>query len=238
MFFPIRDDQPRFSVPFINYFLMGINISAFLFELTVSMQGRNALNALMFQFGMVPLHFERALAGSSHYTLIGFLLTIFTSMFLHAGWSHILFNMWALWIFGDNVEDSIGHFTYLTFYLACGFLAGVTQILMNLGPSNANIPTVGASGAIAGVMAAYLLLFPRAKVLTWVVFVFFFWLPAWIPLIFWLGVQFFNGAASIADTRQTTGGVAVWGHVGGFVTGLILIKLFPRRKATQRYASW
>ncbi|HEX6802825.1 MAG TPA: rhomboid family intramembrane serine protease [Terriglobales bacterium] len=235
MFFPIRDDQPRFSTPFVNYFLIGLNVAVFFFELAVAAQGRRALNGLMFQFGVVPVHFERALAGSAHYTLGAALIMIFTSMFLHAGWSHIFFNMWGLWIFGDNVEDYVGHFTYLIFYLVCGSMAALTQIALNL---NSNIPTVGASGAIAGVMGAYLVLFPRAKVWTWVVFIFFWWLPAWIPLIIWFLAQFFAGAASIADTRQTTGGIAVWAHVGGFLAGMILVKMLPRRTRAYRYGTW
>lgn len=235
MFFPIRDDQPRTTIPFVNYFLIGLNVAVFVFELSVAAQGRRALNALMFQFGVVPIHFERVLAGPSHYAFSAVFLTIFTSMFLHAGWSHIFFNMWGLWIFGDNVEDAIGHFAYLVFYLVCGCVAAFTQIALNLGSV---IPTVGASGAIAGVMGAYLLLFPRARVLTWVVFIFFWWLPAWIPLIIWFLGQFLAGAASIADTRQTTGGIAVWAHVGGFLAGMILVKLLPQRQKSNRYSTW
>lgn len=235
MFFPIRDDQPSFSIPFVNYFIIGLNIAVFVFELSVGMQGRHATNALMFQFGVVPLHFERALAGSTSYTIPGTLLTIFTSMFLHGGWSHIVFNMWALWIFGDNVEDYLGHFKYLIFYLICGFAAALTHIVVNFG---SNLPTVGASGAIAGVMGAYFLLYPRAKVLTWVVFIFFWWLPAWLVLIYWFLLQFLSGVTSIAETSQATGGVAVWAHVGGFVAGIVLIKIFPRRARIARYGTW
>src|SRR5947208_10845342 len=139
---PIRDDQPRFSTPFVNFFIIGLNVVVFLFELSVGMQGRRALNALIFQFGVVPLHFERALAGSPHYTVPATFLTILTSMFLHGGWLHIIGNLWFLWIFGDNIEDYLGHFRYLIFYLMCGFAAALTHIALNLG---SNEPTVGAS---------------------------------------------------------------------------------------------
>jgi membrane associated rhomboid family serine protease len=236
--FPIRDDQPSFSTPFVNYFIIGLNIVAFLFELSVGMQSRHAANALMFQFGVVPLHFERALAGSPVYTIPGTILTIFTSMFLHGGWIHIIGNMWFLWIFGDNVEDYLGHFKYLIFYLLCGFAAALTHIVLNFG---SEIPTVGASGAISGVMGAYILLYPRAKVLTLVVLIVFFtfwWIPAWVFLGYWFLMQFLTGAATIAETTQATGGVAVWAHVGGFVAGIILIKIFPRRVRMARYGTW
>jgi membrane associated rhomboid family serine protease len=140
-----------------------------------------------------------------------------------------------LWIFGDNVEDYLGHFQYLLFYLICGVAAAVTHILLNAG---SNLPTVGASGAISGVMGAYLLLYPRAKVQTWVVFIFFWWLPAWLFLVYWFALQLLSGAQTVGQTGQETGGVAVWAHVGGFVAGLILIKIFPPRERGRRYASW
>jgi rhomboid family protein len=236
---PIRDDQPRFSTPFVNFFIIGLNVAVFLFELSVGMQGRRALNALIFQFGVVPLHFERALAGSPHYTVPATFLTILTSMFLHGGWLHIIGNLWFLWIFGDNIEDYLGHFRYLIFYLLCGFAAALTHIVLNLG---SNEPTVGASGAIAGVMGGYVLLYPRARVLTLVPLIIFFtfwWVPAWVFLGYWFVIQFLSGAAtSIAETSRATGGVAFWAHVGGFVAGVILIKVFPQRTRSYRYGSW
>ncbi|HZP17798.1 MAG TPA: rhomboid family intramembrane serine protease, partial [Terriglobales bacterium] len=128
---PIRDDQPSFSTPFVNYFLIGLNILVFLFELSISLEGRRALNAFVFQFGIVPIHFERALMGSTHLPLSAILLTILTSMFLHGGWLHVIGNMWFLWIFGDNVEDYLGHFRYLLFYLLCGIAAAGVHIVLN-----------------------------------------------------------------------------------------------------------
>src|SRR6266480_7161359 len=197
---PIRDDQPRFSTPFVNYFIVALNALAFFYELSIQTQGHRALDR---------------------------------------SWLHIIGNMWVLWIFGDNIEDHLGHFSYLIFYLISGFVAAFTHILLNLG---SNIPSVGASGAIAGVMGAYFVLYPRARVLTLVpliVFFTFLWLPAWIVLGYWFLIQFLSGAAtSIAYTSQTGGGIAFWAHVGGFVAGIVLIKIFPERPRRYRYGTW
>jgi membrane associated rhomboid family serine protease len=163
------------------------------------------------------------------------LLPFFTSMFLHGSWLHVIVNMWALWIFGDNVEDHLGHFTYLLMYLLCGLAGGMTHTLLNLASS---VPSVGASGAIAGIMGAYFVLYPSARVLTLVpfFFVFFVWLPAWIVLGYWFVVQFLSGAAtSISANNPGGGGVAFWAHVGGFVAGLVLIRLFPSRPRRYHY---
>jgi membrane associated rhomboid family serine protease len=236
---PIRDDQPRFSTPYVTYFIIALNAMVFLFELSVQLQGPQALNSLVYQFGVVPHHFELALAGSSRYDIAGQSLTILTSMFLHGGWLHIIFNMWFLWIFGDNIEDHLGHFLYLVFYLLSGFAASIAHILLNI---NSNVPSVGASGAIAGVMGAYMVLYPKARVLTLVpliVFFTFWWLPAWIFLGYWFLLQFLSGTAtSIAETSSQAGGVAFWAHVGGFVAGIVLIKILPERRGRYRYASW
>jgi membrane associated rhomboid family serine protease len=235
---PIRDDQPRFSTPYVNYFIVALNTLAFLYELSIQMQGRRALDRFVYQFGAVPEHFIGALTGTPHFSLAGAFLPILTSMFLHASWLHIIGNMWVLWIFGDNIEDHLGHFPYLLFYLISGYAAAFTHILLNLG---SNVPSVGASGAIAGVMGAYFVLFPRARVLTLVpliVFFTFWWLPAWIVLGYWFIVQFFSGTTSIAYSSQTSGGVAFWAHVGGFVAGIVLIKLFPQRPNRYRYGTW
>jgi hypothetical protein len=161
-------------------------------------------------------------------------IPFFTSMFLHAGWMHVLGNMWFLYIFGDNVEDHLGHFQYLIFYVLCGLLAMATQVAVY--PSS-NLPTVGASGAIAGVLGAYFILYPRSRVLTWF-FVFVLYLPAWIVLGEWFVLQFAAGAAtlSMAPRGRDVGGVAVWAHVGGFVAGLVMVKLFPERSRRTPYA--
>ncbi len=233
--FPIRDDQPRYSTPWVNYFIIGLNTVVFLlFEVPVQMQGSRATNVLLQNFALIPHDLTRALAGVPNYPLPANLLTIFTTMFLHGGWLHILFNMWFLWIFGDNIEDYLWHFTYLIFYLLCGVAAAVTQI--GLDPAS-TVPTIGASGAIAGVMGAYVLLYPRAKVLTLVVLIVFFtfwWIPSWVFLGYWFLLQFLSASVTV---HQASGGVAFGAHVGGFLAGLILIKVFPRRTRAYRYGS-
>jgi membrane associated rhomboid family serine protease len=234
---PIRDDTPRYGTPFVTYFIITLNVVVFLFELSVGWQSHRALNGLMYEFGVVPHRFELALGPNSRFSLAELSLTILTSMFLHASWLHIIGNMWVLWIFGDNVEDHLGHFLYLVFYLLCGFAGAITHILSNVG---SRVPSIGASGAIAGVMGAYFVLYPRARVLTVVPLIIFFtfwWLPAWIVLGYWFLVQFLSGTA-IVDVGQTTGGVAFWAHVGGFVAGIVLIKLLPERSGRYRYAAW
>jgi membrane associated rhomboid family serine protease len=236
---PIRDDTPRFSTPYITYFIIALNTVIFLFELWVGAQSQGALNGLMYQFGVVPRHVTAALGGSAQFSFVAAFVPILTSMFLHASWLHIIGNMWVLWIFGDNIEDYLGHFPYLLFYLISGLAASIAHILLNVG---SNIPSVGASGAIAGVMGAYFVLYPKARVLTIVpliVFFTFWWLPAWIVLGYWFLVQFLSGAAtSIAYSSQTSGGVAFWAHVGGFVAGILLIKLMPERQNRYRYGTW
>ena len=233
---PIRDDTPRFSTPFVTYFIIALNVAVFLLELSVGAQSHRALNSFVYQFGVVPVHFERALAGTGHLSPVDLFLPILTSMFLHASWLHIIGNMWFLWIFGDNIEDHLGHFAYLLFYLLCGIAAAITHILLNVG---SNAPTVGASGAIAGVMGAYFVLYPRGRVLMWFPPIFFFHLPAWLVLGYWFFVQFMSGAAtSVAESGQSSGGIAFWAHVGGFVAGIVLIKLLPERPRRYRYATW
>jgi len=233
---PIRDDTPRFSAPYVTYFIIALNVVVFLFELSVGGQSHRALNNLMYHFGVVPVHFERALTAGASVSLVGLFLPILTSMFLHASWLHVIGNMWFLWIFGDNIEDYLGHFTYLLFYLVSGFAAAIAHILLNAG---SNVPSVGASGAIAGVMGAYFVLYPRAHVLMWFPPIFFFHLPAWLVLGYWFFMQFLSGAAtSIAETSQTNGGIAFWAHVGGFIAGVILIKVLPERPQRYRYAAW
>ena len=191
---------------------------------------------LIYHFGVVPLRFDHIVAAWPASSLTGLFLPILTSMFLHASWLHLIGNMWFLWIFGDNIEDYLGHFSYLLFYLVCGFAAAITHILLNAG---SRLPSVGASGAIAGVMGAYFVLYPKARVMMWFPPIFFFQLPAWLVLGYWFFMQFLSGAAtSIAETSQTNGGIAFWAHVGGFVAGIVLIKVLPERPRRYRYAAW
>jgi membrane associated rhomboid family serine protease len=229
---PLRDDQPRYSTPYLTYFLIGLNLLIYLFEFLLDPE---SFRALLFQFGMVPAHVTSLLASHHSVNLVALVLPFFTSMFLHGSWGHVIGNMWFLWIFGDNIEDHLGHFSYIVFYLMCGLAAALTQFVLT---PHLQGPTVGASGAIAGVLGAYFVLYPRAKVLTWF-FVVVFYVPAWLMLGYWFLVQFFSGtASSIAAVGQAGPGVAFWAHVGGFIAGIVLIKLFPERAQRRRYATW
>jgi membrane associated rhomboid family serine protease len=241
---PIRDDVPRFSTPYVTYFLVALNTVVFLaMWMGVPAPAQQLVNV----FGFVPVKVTALVEGAHYIDVRGALIPVnvqsallpaFTSMFLHASWLHLIGNMWVLWILGDNIEDYLGHFRYLLFYLLAGLAAALTHTLLNL---TSTVPSVGASGAIAGVMGAYFVLYPRAKVLTLVPFFFlFFWtLPAWVVLGYWFLIQFFSGAAtSIAYSSQTGGGVAFWAHVGGFVAGIIMVKLFPARAQRFRYGTW
>ena len=228
---PIRDDTPRTTTPYVTYFLVALNLAIFVFEVVLDPRSRTGF---IFTFGAVPVRFL-SLVGLHP---LAAMIPIVTSMFLHASWLHVIFNMWGLWIFGDNIEDHLGHIRYLIFYFLSGFAAAALHILFN---AHSQIPSVGASGAIAGVMGAYFLLYPSARVLTLIPFFFlyFTWLPAWLVLGYWFVVQFLSGAATaITYSHQTGGGVAVWAHVGGFVAGLGLIKLFPARAPRYRYTEW
>ncbi|HUI83433.1 MAG TPA: rhomboid family intramembrane serine protease [Candidatus Binatia bacterium] len=240
---PLKDDAPRISTPLINYTLLVLNTLAFFFEVALNPMARQGL---IFTFGVVPARLTVVLfnhgyvpwdlisgLGTRYVPAAAAIVPVFTSMFLHGSWLHLIFNMWALWIFGDNVEDYLGHTLYLALYLLSGVAAGLLHTLFNIGST---VPSVGASGAIAGVMGAYFVLYPRARVLTLVpfFFVFLMWLPAWIVLGYWFIAQFLSGAASsIATHGSSSGGIAFWAHVGGFVAGVFLIKLFPAR--TRRY---
>jgi len=229
---PLKDDQPRFSTPYVNGFLIGLNILIFLFQATLDPRSSDAFAR---QFGEVPAHLAAFLGGSHGYSLPDIIVPFFTSMFLHASWPHVLGNMWFLFIFGDNIEDYLGHFKYLVFYLLCGLCAMAAQVAIN---PHSNVPTVGASGAIAGVLGAYFVSYPRARVLTWFPPIFLFYLPAWIILGYWFVFQFLEGTASLAimGTRPDVGGVAFWAHIGGFVAGAVMIKIFPERQRRTPYA--
>ncbi|MFK7837073.1 MAG: rhomboid family intramembrane serine protease [Sulfitobacter sp.] len=205
--FPIRDHNPSGRTPYVTYVLMALNIGIFLSYVPI-LNDNKALYDFYNTYALIPARLE---AG---YGFEGLL----TSMFLHGGWMHLAGNMLFLYIYGDNIEDEMGHIPYLLFYLAAGVAAGLTQVMFE--PSS-RVPMVGASGAIAGVMGAYLLLFPKAKVDILIIFVVFFRIfpiPAWIILILWFVMQFVGGLG--ADPNQ--GGTAFWAHAGGFVAGLLL----------------
>ena len=205
--FPIRDHNPSGRTPYVVYALIAVNIAVFLLQLPYSGNDR-ALAGFWGNFALYPA----AVTRDGDYT------GILTSMFLHAGWMHIGGNMLFLWIFGDNLEDQMGHVGFLIFYLACGILAALAHIYSAPGST---VPTVGASGAIAGVMGGYLLLFPRARVDVVVIIVIIFrvfTLPAWVMLGIWVALQVFGGFSTPAEG----GGVAFWAHAGGFIAGIVL----------------
>jgi len=215
---PLRSSERVYSRTVVTGSLIAINTVIFLYQNTLSYY---RLDQFVRSWGIVPddLH----------------LITLFTSMFLHGGWLHLLGNMLFLWVFGRNLEDLVGGARFLVFYLVCGVVSGVVQYLAN--PSFPN-PTIGASGAIAGVMGAYLIKFPRSQIDTLVLlFVFFTRLaiPAPFYLLFWFGMQFLNGFESIGERNYTGGGVAYFAHIGGFIAGILLIRLFPSR---QRWRHW
>ncbi len=214
---PIRDALRSKNFPVVNVMIIGINVLAFLWEL---FQGSN-LQEAFYLYGIVPLRYSSPEL-SAHFTGFQQLLPFLTSMFLHGGFLHIIGNMWFLYIFGDNIEDGLGHIRYLIFYLLCGVAAGLVHLYTNWG---SKMPTIGASGAISGVMGAYLLLHPRSKILTLIPIFFFFQfieIPAFIFFGYWLLIQLFSASL----TPKNVGGVAFWAHIGGFVAGLIFIKVF------------
>ena len=214
---PLRDTQPSFSKPLVTGLLIAINILIFLYEFSLD---PFSLNHFIMEYGVVPSRFQY--------------LDLISSMFLHGGWFHLLGNMWFLWIYGDNVEDVLGHHKYLLFYILCGVAAGMVQVLTNPG---SRIPTVGASGAIAGVMGAYLIKFPRAKILTLVpifIFVTTMEIPAVFMLLYWFVLQIFSGFGSAGTSNVSQGGVAWFAHIGGFLAGMLLIKIMGTK---ERYSN-
>jgi membrane associated rhomboid family serine protease len=209
MFIPLKDLNPRRAYPLVNTLLILANLAVFVYQLTLP---GPAFKTFVVANATIPARFPAALAG--HAPLQAAFLPLLTSMFLHAGIAHILGNMLFLWIFGDNVEDFYGHFTYLLFYFVCGIGAELLHVLFNW---NSVLPSLGASGAISGVMGAYLILYPRSRILT-LVFIFLVPVPAVIILVFWFLLQFASGVSSLGTA--TSGGVAWWAHVGGFLLGM------------------
>jgi len=229
---PLKDDVSSGSVPFVTFGLIALNVLVFLYQASIGMGGDpRAAEAFIFEFGVVPCRVTGACSvlGEFPHPIV----TIFTSMFMHGGLFHVAGNMLYLWIFGDNVEDTLGHGRFLAFYLMAGVAAALAQIVVHPG---SRIPMVGASGAVSGVLGAYLLLFPYAGVLVLVIFGFFArvvrW-PAIIVLGFWIVVQFLNGliaASASAGGGGATGGTAWFAHIGGVLAGMALLFLMrPRR---------
>jgi|SRR5579862_9781129 len=217
---PLRSSERVYSRAIVTIALIVVNVVVFLYE----DYGSSGIDLMARQWGIVPdqLH----------------LSSLVTSMFLHGGWLHLLGNMLFLWVFGRNVEDLIGPGPFLLFYLLVGVISAVIHVIVN---SHSVLPTIGASGAIAGVMGAYLIKFPRSSIDTLIpLFIFFTRLsiPAPFLLLYWFAIQFFSGITSLSETDYTGGGVAWFAHIGGFIAGMLLIRMFPaRQRWRNRYES-
>ncbi|MEZ5827388.1 MAG: rhomboid family intramembrane serine protease [Hyphomicrobiales bacterium] len=219
--FPIADDNPRIDTPYVTWTIIGVCVLVFFWQLSL---GANGGEIAVYQFGMIPARLFGGAELDPELVAVPAWTTVFTSMFMHGGWLHLGFNMLFLWIFGDNVEDSMGHARYLAFYLLCGIAAALAQSLVN--PSS-TIPMVGASGAISGVLGAYLLLHPNATVRTVIflgIFATMMHLPAMIVLGLWFVMQLVSAALGSAGQP----GVAFWAHIGGFIAGMALVPLFKK----------
>ena len=227
--FPIRDNIPSKSFPFVNWIIIAVNLMVFLFELSIP---DDLLESFFYIFGLVPARFSHQDWADIYGLRADNYWPFFTNMFLHGGWSHFIGNMWTLFIFGDNVEDRMGHRNYLFFYLLCGLVASLTHYFVY---PHSTVPALGASGAISGVMAAYMVLFPRARILMLfpiLIIPFFFEISAFIYLAFWFFMQLFNGTFSLLSASEGTG-IAFWAHIGGFAAGIFFNQYFGKRKAAR-----
>src|SRR6266540_3968170 len=251
---PVGDFLRRRTTPYVNWTLIAINVAVFIYTISLSTEPTQRLGNLVvsqadrfvFDWGFVPACVANYF-GLSTNADPGTLLTVcptnnkeplqlFTSMFVHGGWAHILGNMLFLWIFGDNVEDRMGHVRYLAFYLLCGLAAAGTETYMAI---DTVLPTVGASGAIAGVLGAYLVLYPTARVRVIIFPLFFlpFFVPAVVLIGIWFATQLFSGFAEVANNTTAGSGIAFWAHVGGFIAGVVLVWFF-KRKQTRFEGAW
>ena len=232
---PLRDENPSSTPPIVSRVLIAVNVAMFVYEIWLGPE----LRPFLLEWGLRPARLTLALHGEG--SLFAPAVTLLTSMFLHGGWAHLIGNMWYLWIFGDNVEDRLGHARFLLFYLAAGIVAGLAQCFIT--PAS-RLPTVGASGAIAGVLGAYAVAFPRARVITLVPIFFFIQimaLPALVVLGLWFVLQFFSGALSLAAAGAPggdwSGGIAFWAHIGGFAFG-VLAMLMGGGRRTRGSRAW
>ncbi|MFQ5455543.1 MAG: rhomboid family intramembrane serine protease [Nitrospirota bacterium] len=219
---PIKDDNPTKTFPFFTILIIAINILVFFYQLSL---GRLGTERFVYTYGLIPIELFRGvdIADGVHIPVV---TTIFTSMFLHGGLFHLAGNMLYLWIFGNNIEDILGHIRFLVFYLLCGLIASFSHALTS---SYSVLPMIGASGAVSGVLGAYIIRFPTSRILTIVPFFLFIHIiriPAVIVLGLWFIMQFLNAASSLADS---SGGVAWFAHVGGFLSGIVLVILFKKR---------
>jgi len=232
---PIRDTIPSKNYPVVNNTIIGINVVVYLVQISLV----SDLNRFVYIYGLVPARYSIPQI-TSYFTTSQQLFSLLSFMFLHGGFWHLLGNMWSLYIFGDNIEDRLGPLRYLVFYLLCGITSGFSHLIINL---HSNIPTIGASGAIAGVMGAYLILYPHAKILTLIPIIFIPWFIE-IPAFFFLGLWFVFQFISAAGSHGGIGGIAWWAHIGGFIFGIIFLKILlalpgtgvsaPMRKVTAK----
>lgn len=226
---PLKDNIPAQRVSFVNAALIGLNVAVFIYLLIHGGRQDSSLFAL---FSLIPA--KIASGAASHISLSQRTIPFLSYMFLHGGWLHLLGNIWSLWIFGDNVEDRLGHLRYLLFYLLCGVAAACLHVLLNLG---SRVPTVGASGAIAGVMGAYLILYPRARILTLIPLLLIFpvlEIPAYFFLGAWFFIQSANAFFGFFSGTRALAGIAWWAHVGGFVAGIVLLRFVDGRSRGRR----
>lgn len=220
---PLRDTIPSRSVPIVNWILILTNVGVFLFE--VFMLNNKQAEALLFRYGLVPDQVRLAGLENLYELRIKVFRPFFTNMFLHGGWGHLIANMWILFIFGDNVEDRMGKVRYFLFYLLCGLIASLSHFILY---RNSAVPAIGASGAISGVMAAYMLMFPKSTIISFIpIFIIPLFLP--IPAMIYIGIwflgQLLSGTTSLMLSNSATG-IAFWAHIGGFVGGLWLYRYF------------
>jgi membrane associated rhomboid family serine protease len=227
---PLKDTIPSNSFPIVNWLLILINVVIFLFE--VFMLDNKQAESMIYQYGLVPDNVRLAGIDSIHELRVNIFRPFFTNMFLHGGWGHLISNMWILFIFGDNVEDRMGKVKYFLFYMLCGLIASLTHFLLN---RNSAVPAIGASGAISGVMAAYMIMFPKSTIISIVpilIIPLFIPIPAIIYIGLWFLGQLLSGTSSLM-LSNTASGIAFWAHIGGFIGGLTLYRFFdsPERRA-------
>jgi membrane associated rhomboid family serine protease len=218
--FPLRDSARSERVPFVTILIILLNVLAFFYELSL---GDFELNEFLLRYGTVPKRFA--------------VEDLFTSMFLHGGWAHLIGNVWFLWIFGDNIEDILGHGKFLLFYLCCGAVGGLGHVVLN---SASAAPAIGASGAISGVMGAYLIKFPTSRVTTLIFFLMTVEVPALLMIGLWFLAQLFSGLGSLAVVGGPQGGTAWFAHIGGFLAGCVLVQILPTRPSwkVRRHYGW
>ncbi len=218
---PLRDSTPSQHFPLVTVTLILVNLLVFLHQISLG----PALEEFIYTYGLIPANYTGLQQTTAGY------LPFISSTFLHGSWMHVIGNMWVLWLFGDNVENRMGRFRFLLFYLLCGLIAGITHTFIN---PTSTIPVVGASGAVAGIMGAYFLMFHRARVLTYIPPFFLLPLPAWLFLGFWALSQLWGGAVGLLQADGSNQ-IAFWAHIGGFLGGMILYRFFLNRQEEEYY---